>query len=156
MKSIIILVCSLTQVMWSDETKIEFFGNLTLHINSYNLGTWWWQHHAMEMLFFRSDKEAGQSWWEDWWNQIESNPQRKPLQKTWDWFEGSPSSRTMILNIQGLQWCDINQSILISLNGLVKAHTWIQFEDLWKDLTIGAHSWSPSNLIELELYCNEK
>uniref|UniRef100_A0AAZ3QFW9 Transposase Tc1-like domain-containing protein n=1 Tax=Oncorhynchus tshawytscha TaxID=74940 RepID=A0AAZ3QFW9_ONCTS len=54
------------KVLWSDETKIELFGNNakryvwrksnTAHPHCQ---TWWWQHHGLGLLFFSRDREDG-------------------------------------------------------------------------------------------------
>jgi hypothetical protein len=58
----------INRIIWSDETKIEFFGlNVKHHIwqktrHHSSLGqynpyseAWWWQHHAVGMFFSGRD-----------------------------------------------------------------------------------------------------
>ena len=80
------------KVLWSDETKIDTKCKMAENYHPENSGrklspwthhphceTWWWQHHAMGTLFFSRDREAGLSWWEDGWSQIQDNLGRKPV-----------------------------------------------------------------------------
>ena len=73
--------------------------------------TWcWWQHHAVGMLFFSRDREAGRSWWEDGWSQIQGR-KLVSLKKTWNRGGGSHFRRTTALNIQpDLLWVGLKQS----------------------------------------------
>ena len=78
------------KILWSDEMKIELWPECkalrlveTEHssspINHHPYPeAWWWQHHAMGMLFSSRNWETCKDRWNNEWSQIQENPWGEP------------------------------------------------------------------------------
>ena len=110
----------------------------------------------MEMLFFSRDREAGLSWWEDGWSQIQDNLGRKPVRVCKDLRLGwrftfqqhNDPKHTARAKMEwfGLKHIHVSECHSPDLN---------QLENLWQDLKISVHRHSPFNQTKLELFCKE-
>ena len=94
--------------------------------------TWWWQHHAVRMLFFSRDKDLrlGRRF-----TFQQDNEPNHAARTTIEWFRSK--------HIHVLEWSSQSPD----LN---------QLENLWQDLKIAVHRHFPSNQTTFELFCKEE
>jgi transposase len=147
------------KILWSDETKIEFFGLNSqvsrLQETWHPYGeAWWWQHHAVGMFFSGRDWEAGTGRLVRIKGKINGAKYREILdenllQRTQDLrlgrrfpFQQHNDPKNTAKTVQ--KW---PQNVLEWPN---QSPDFNPIEHLWRDLKIAVQRRSPSNLTELE------
>ena len=141
----------------SGGNRAQLITHLTL---SLHLKGWWWQHHAMGMLFSGRDWETCQDRGNNEWSQIPANPWGEPAS------ECKRSSTVAKIYVPTGQWPPSIQlkqhrngfktRTWKSLSGPAKAQTWIRLRICGKTWRLLFTNTSPSTLTELEQICKEE